>query len=85
LTAAGGSTLANFPDLRRQPAAERAGGPFDRRSHGATAHQIRETVNAPGNVSSVLQPWWLAGIPITYDTYAVGDRDAHGRGDRERR
>jgi hypothetical protein len=68
LDCAGGTTLANFPpyvdNLPPQGLADHSTAGHT----GATAHQLRETVNAPGTLTFSAAPWWQTGIPVTYDT-----------------
>jgi hypothetical protein len=70
LDCAGGSTLANFRDFLDNLPPNGLADHSTAGHTGATAHQIRETVNAPGTVTFTSTAWWLAGIPITYDTFA---------------
>jgi hypothetical protein len=70
LDCAGGSTLAGLPAYVSALPPNGLADHSTAGHTGASAHQIRETVNGPGNVSYTTTAWWLAGIPITYDTYA---------------
>jgi hypothetical protein len=69
LDCAGGTTLAGFADYVDNLPPNGQADHSTAGHTGASAHQIRETVNGPGNVSFAVQPWWLAGVPFTYDSY----------------
>lgn len=68
LDCAGGTTVANFPPyVDNLPPAGLAD--HSTAGHtGATAHQLRETVSAPGTLTFNGVAWWQTGIPLTYDT-----------------
>jgi hypothetical protein len=69
LDCSGGTTLANFPQYVDNLPPNGLADHSTAGHTGASAHQMRETVNAPGSLQMTMLPYWAGGIPFTYDTY----------------